>query len=275
MMRRTFLTLIFVAFLATSVSLAHAIPVFDAPNYALNTIRNLLLESQHVRDMLEAAKRLIELKRLTQEFQFFNNELIQKGFSEIRDVLQMIRVITEDPKGAIIRFGDELTGGFFTTLQGNPFFSGSPEEVARIETWVNRAEAGTSLPYYLNLVPDPLSPERQYITYEQAQIARSFDQAESLRKYAKELAQEGEGLAQAASEANLLGANRLQTASMGKLYEILGMILASQGRVHELQAISLEQVSRQEKLDELARKKTLEDVAEFVHGVRPGGTEVL
>ena len=127
-----------------------------------------------------------------------------------------------------------------------------------------RADQGTSLFYYLNLVPDPLSPNHSYITYEQAQIARSFDEAKVLREYAKELSLEGNEIAQAASQANLLGANRLQAASMGKLYEILGMVLASQGRMFEIESIGLEQVSRQEKLDELTRRKMIEDVGEFV-----------
>lgn len=261
-MRKQISGLLFATLLLTSVSTVSAMTVFDPANYTLNQLRNILMESQHIVDMLEAAKRLIELKNMVEEFRFFNSELIEKGFSEIRGIVETFR----DPKGTLVRLGDEFTGGFFSALSENPLFQGRPGQVTQIETWVNRAGSGTTLSYYLNLVPDPLSPNHQYITYEQSQIARSFDEAKILRDYAKRLAEEGEALAQAASQANLLGSSRLTAASMGKLYEILGVILASQGRLAELESISLEQVSREEKLDELARRRLFEDLGEFVQG---------
>ncbi len=164
---------------------------------------------------------------------------------------------------------EEASKTYLETIKQNPFFQGTASQVAQIEFASNRAESGaTTLPYYLTLVPDPLSPNHQYITYEQAQIARTFDESEALRKYAGELAKDGASLEEAAAQANLLGATRLQAASMGKLYEAFGVLLSTQGRLAELNAISLEQTSRDEKLDELARRKMFQDMGEFVYGNR-------
>jgi len=267
--------LVLVTVLCFTVSLGHAMVVFDPSNYALNTVRNVLMESQHVRDMLEAARRLTELKRMVEEFRFFNSELIEKGFSEIRSLIDTVRFFTESPEATFKWFGDQFTDGFWTTLKENPLFEGRASELRELETWVNRSESGTTLSYYLNQVPDPLSSRHRYITFEQAEIVRSFDQAEALRGYARSLAAEGRSLAEAAAQANLLGAARLQAASMGKLYEILGVMLAAEGRLAELHSISIEQVSRQEKQNELARERVIQDLGEFVTGERLPAGEVL
>ena len=265
-MKKVTACLIMVAMLSAGVSSAHALVVFDPANHALNTIRNILLESQHIQEMLEAAKRLLELKRIFDEFRFFNSQLIEAGFSEIRGILQVIRVFRDDPSGALLSFVNDLTGGFFSSLAENPFFQSSGGAIPHLEAFIDRAGSGNSLSFYLNQIPDPLSPNHQYITYEQAQIVRSFDQAEALREYADRLAEEGKRISEAASEANLLGATRLEASSMGKLLEVFGILLTTQGRLAELNALSLEQVSREEKMDELARRKLLEDVDGFVHG---------
>ncbi len=274
-MKKILTLLVLVTVLCSTISLGHAMVVFDPSNYALNTVRNVLMESQHVRDMLEAAKRFYEMKRMAEEFRFFNSELIEKGFSEIRSLAQTIRFFTESPEAAFKWFQGQFTGGFWTTLRENPLFEGSASELHELETWVNRAESGTALSYYLNQVPDPLSPRHRYITFEQAEIIRSFEQADALRGYARGLAEEGRALAEAAAQANLLGASRLQAASMGKLYEILGVMLIAEGRLAELHSISIEQVSRQEKQNELARERVIQDLGEFVTGERLPAGEVL
>ncbi len=250
-MKKTLSIFVLITMLCFGVSVAHAMPVFDA------------------------AKRLAELRRMVEEFRLFNSELIEKGFSEIRSLVDSIRFFAESPDAMIRKLSDQFTGGFWSTLRENPLFEGRTQEIAQIETWVNRAESGTTLPFYLNQVPDPLSPAHRYITFEQAEIARSFDQAEALRQYAVELAEEGREIGEAAAQTNLLGASRLQAASMGKLYEILGVMLAAQGRLAELESISLEQFSRQEKRNELARQKVIQDLGEFVHSEAAPFSEVL
>lgn len=268
-MKKTIFVLMLIASLTSFISISYAMPVFDAPNYALNTIRNVLLETQHVAEMLEAAKRLMELKTMAQEFQFFSSELIEKGFSEI------FGFFNPQPPESIPGFTKEFTDGYMKVLNENPYYNAKPEAKGQVQNWVSRSEQGATLPYYLNLVPDPMSENHQYITFEQAQIARTFDEAKELRDYAGELSKQGEELSEAASRANLLGAARLEAGSMGKLYEILGTLLRSQGRLAELQSLSLEQVSRREKKQELERQRVIQDFGDFVKGPAPPAGELL
>jgi hypothetical protein len=268
-MRNAVLSLILVTFICAGVGTVSAFTVFDPINHATSLLRNAILQVQQVEDLLEAGKRLFELKNLVREFQFFNQKLIEAGFGEIANVIQKFRSFAGDPGRISFPFEEERSKTYLQAVRQNPFFQGTASQVAQIEIASSRAESGaTTLPYYLTLVPDPLSPNHKYITYEQGQIARTFDDSEVLRKYAKELARDGADLENAAAQANLLGAARLQAASMGKLYEAFGVLLSAQGRLAELNAISLEQTSRDEKLDELARRKTFQDLGEFVYGKR-------
>jgi len=265
--RKVAILLICVALLSGGVSTVSAFTVFDPINHATSLLRNVILQAQHVEDVLEAGKRLLELKNLVKEFQFFNQKLIDSGFGEIENVIQKFRTFFGDSEKILLPFEEEASKTYLKTVEQNPYFQGTASQVAQIEFASSGAESGTTtLPYYLTLVPDPLSPNHQYITYEQAQIARTFDESEALREYAGELAKDGADLEEAASQANLLGATRLQAASMGKLYEAFGVLLSTQGRLAELNAISLEQTSRDEKLDELARRKMAQDLGEFVYG---------
>lgn len=266
-MRKAALLLVLVVFISGGVSTVSAFTVFDPINHATSLLRNAILEAQHLEEMLEAGKRLLELKNLVKEFELFNQELIQIGFGDIQELIQNIGSWAGNWDEMMLPFREDVSDTFLETLHQNPYFEGTASQMAEIEFLSSRSESGaTTLPYYLTLVPDPLSPNHRYITYEQAQIATTFDQAEALRTYAGELAEDGQELEDAAGEANLLGAARLQAASMGKLYEAFGVLLSAQGRLAELAAISLEQVSRDEKLDELARRKTFQDLGEFVHG---------
>lgn len=267
-MRKTVISLVLITFICTGVGTVSAFTVFDPINHATSLLRNAILEAQQIEDLLEAGKRLLELKNLLKEFQFFNQKLIEAGFGEIENVIQKFRsFFGGSPGGSLFPFGEETSKTYLQTVQQNPFFQGTASQVAQIEFASAGAESGaTTLPYYLTLVPDPLSPNHPYITYEQGQIARTFDESEALRKYARELAKDGADLEEAAAQANLLGATRLQAASMGKLYEAFGVLLSAQGRLAELNAISLEQTSRDEKLDELARRKMFQDMGEFVYG---------
>ena len=268
-MRKAVLSLVLIAFLSTGIGTVSAFTVFDPINHATSLLRNAILEAQQIEDLLEAGKRLLELKNLVKEFEFFNQKLIEAGFSEIENVIQKFRSLFGDSGNILLPFEEDTAKTYLQTVQQNPFFQGTASQIAQIEFASARAESGvTTLPYYLTLVPDPLSPNHQYITYEQGQIARTFDESEALRKYAEELAKDGVDLEEAAAQANLLGATRLQAASMGKLYEAFGVLLSAQGRLAELNAISLEQTSRDEKLDELARRKTFQDMGEFVYGNR-------
>jgi len=268
-MRKTFLWLVLVTFLCSGVGTVSAFVVFDPTNYAVSLLRNTILQAQHVEDLLEAGKRLLELKNLVKEFQFFNQKLIDSGFGEIESVIQKFSNLFGGSGEISLPFEDDSSRTYLQTVQQNPYFQGTSTQVAQIEFASHRAESGTTtLPYYLTLVPDPLSPNRQYVTYEQGQIARTFDESEALRKYAGTLAKDGAELEKSAGEANLLGAARLQAASMGKLYEAFGVLLSAQGRLAELNAISLEQNSRDDKLDELARRKVFQDMGEFVYGNR-------
>jgi len=269
-MRKALVFLIIVAFLSTGIGTVSAFTVYDPVNHATSLLRNAIMEAEHVVDMLEAGKRLLELKNLVKEFVFFNEELIEAGFSEIESLVERLRSLFGFEAGRIIfPFEEETSQTYLQSVGQNPYFQGTSGQIAQIEFASKGAESGaTTLPYYLTLVPDPLSPNHQWITYEQAQIARTFDDSEALKNYAEELAKSGVELEEAASQANLLGAARLQAASMGKLYEAFGVLLTAQGRLAELNAISLEQVSRDEKLDELARRKTFQDLDEFVHGSR-------
>ena len=275
-MRKPIIFLILVVFICGGVSSVSAFTVFDPLNYAVNFLQNTLTQAQHVEDMLESAKRLLELKNLVSGFEFFNQELIKIGFGDIQGLIQKISSLTGT--GSSNEPFDPFKGGqsktYLETLHQNPYFQGSPSQTAQIEFASSQAESGTTtLPHYLTMVPDPLSPNHQYITYEQAQVAKTFDQAEALRTYAGDLAKDGQDLENAASEANLLGAARLQAASMGKLYEAFGVLLGAQGRLAELNAISIEQSSREDKIDELARRKLIQDVGEFVHGNQTSGIE--
>jgi len=268
-MRKSVLLLILVTLVSTGVGTASALVVFDPINHATSLLRNAILQAQQVENLLEAGKRLLELKNLVKEFEFFNQKLIDSGFGEIGNLIQKFRSFVGDSGKLLWPFEEEESKTYLKTVQQNPFFQGTASQVAQIEFASSRAESGTTtLPHYLTLVPDPLSPNRKYITYEQAQIARTFDESEALRKYAGELAKDGADLEEAAAQANLLGATRLQAASMGKLYEAFGVLLSTQGRLAELNAISLEQTSRDEKFDELARRKMFEDMGEFVYGNR-------
>lgn len=268
-MRKTFISLIIVIFICSGIGMVSAQVVFDPTNYAANLLRNTLMQVEHAEQILEAGKRLLELKNLVEQFSNFNQKLIESGFGEIEDVIQKFRSFFGENGSISLPFEEENSQTYLQVVQQNPYFQGTSAQVSQIEFASAGAESGTStLPYYLTLVPDPLSPNHPYITYEQGQIARTFDESESLRKYAGELAKDGADLEEAAGQANLLGAARLQAASMGKLYEAFGVLLTAQGRLAELNAISLEQTSRDEKLDELARRKTFQDVGEFVHGNR-------
>ena len=273
-MRKVAILLICVALLSGGVSTVSAFTVFDPINHATSLLRNVILQAQHVEDVLEAGKRLLELKNLVKEFEFFNQKLIDSGFGEIENVIQKFRTFFGDSEKILLPFEEEASKTYLKTVEQNPYFQGTASQVAQIEFASSEAESGTTtLPYYLTLVPDPLSPNHQYITYEQAQIARTFDESQAIRKYAGELAKDGAELEEAAAQANLLGATRLQAASMGKLYEAFGVLLSTQGRLAELNAISLEQVSRDEKLDELARRKMAQDLGEFVYGNRASVTQ--
>ena len=266
-MRKPVVFLILVVLICGGVSSVSAFTVFDPLNYAENFLQNTLTQAQHVEDMLEAAKRLLELKNLVSGFEYFNQQLINIGFGDIQGLIQKIRSLVGDSNALLLPFKEEQSKTYLETLHQNPYFQGNASQIAQLEFLSSPAESGTTtLPYYLTLVPDPLSPNHKYITYEQAQIAKTFDQAEALRQYSDELAKDGKDLEDAASQANLLGAARLQAASMGKLYEAFGVLLTSQGRLAELNAISIEQSSREDKLDELARRKTIQDLGEFVHG---------
>jgi len=272
--RKVAILLICVALLSGGVSTVSAFTVFDPINHATSLLRNVILQAQHVEDVLEAGKRLLELKNLVKEFEFFNQKLIDSGFGEIENVIQKFRTFFGDSEKILLPFEEEASKTYLKTVEQNPYFQGTASQVAQIEFASSEAESGTTtLPYYLTLVPDPLSPNHQYITYEQAQIARTFDESQAIRKYAGELAKDGAELEEAAAQANLLGATRLQAASMGKLYEAFGVLLSTQGRLAELNAISLEQVSRDEKLDELARRKMAQDLGEFVYGNRASVTQ--
>jgi len=266
-MRKSVLLLVLATFVSTGVGTASALVVFDPINHATSLLRNVILQAEHLENLLEAGKRLLELKNLVKEFEFFNQKLIAAGFDEIGNLVQKFRTFFGDSGKILLPFEEEASKTYLETVRQNPYFQGTGPQVAQIEFASSGAESGaTTLPYYLTLVPDPLSPNHKYITYEQAQIANTFDQAEALREYAGELAKDGIDLEEAASQANLLGATRLQAASMGKLYEAFGVLLSTQGRLAELNAISLEQTSRDEKFDELARRKVFEDLGEFVYG---------
>ncbi len=266
-MRKPIIFLILVVLICGGVSGLSADVVFDPLNYAVNFLQNTLTQAQHVEDMLDSAKRLLELKNLVSGFEFFNQQLINIGLGDIQGLVQKIRSLAGNSGELLLPFKGEQSKTYLETLHQNPYFQGNASQIAQLDFLSSPAESGTTtLPYYLTLVPDPLSPNHKYITYEQAQIATTFDQAESLRQYSDELAKDGKELEDAAGQANLLGAARLQAASMGKLYEAFGVLLTSQGRLAELNAISIEQTSRDEKLDELARRKAVQDIDEFVHG---------
>jgi len=264
-MKKPIIFLIVAVLICGSVSTVSAFTVFDPLNYGVNFLQNTLTQAQHVEDMLESAKRLVELKNLVSGFEYFNQQLINIGLGDIEAIVQKISSWT-GVSGGTLPFKGDASKTFLETLHKNPYFQGNASQIAQLD-FLSQAESGTTtLPYYLTLVPDPLSPNHKYITYEQAEIAKTFDQAENLRKYSDELAKDGQDLEAAAGQANLLGAARLQAASMGKLYEAFGVLLTAQGRLAELHALSLEQTSREEKLDELARRKAIEDMGEFMHG---------
>ena len=274
-MKKPAIFLIIAALVCGGVSTVSAFTVYDPINYSVNVLQYTLTQAQHLEDMVAAAKRFLELQNLVKGFEFFNQQLINIGLGDIQDLVQRIRSWTGTSGEAVLPFKGDESKTYLETLHQNPYFQGSASQIAQIEFLSHQAESGTTtLPYYLTLVPDPLSPNHKYITYEQAQIAKTFDQAEALRTYSDELAKDGKDLEDAASQANLLGAARLQAASMGKLYEAFGVLLTSQGRLAELHAISLEQTSREEKLDELARRKTIEDIGEFVHGQGNGSPTI-
>ena len=265
-MKKPIIFLILVALICGGVSTVSAFTVYDPINYSVNVLQYTLTQAQHLQDMVEATKRLLELQNLVKGFDFFNQQLINIGLGDIQDLVQRIRSMTGTSGGVLLPYKGDQSKTYLETLHQNPYFQGNPSQIAQID-FLSQAESGTTtLPYYLSLVPDPLSPNHKYITYEQAQISETFDQAEALREYSDELAKNGKDLEDAASQANLLGAARLQAASMGKLYEAFGVLLTSQGRLAELHAISLEQTSRNEKLDELARRKAAQDMDEFIHG---------
>lgn len=274
-MRKPVILLIVVALICGGVSSVSAFTVFDPLNYGVNFLQNTLTQAQHVEDMLESAKHLLELKNLVSGFEYFNQQLINIGVGDIQGLIQRIRSLAGSSNDLLLPFKGEQSKTFLETLHKNPYFQGNALQIAQLEFLSNPAESGTTtLPYYLTLVPDPLSPNHKYITFEQAQIAKTFDQSEALREYSDELAKDGKDLEDAAGQANLLGAARLQAASMGKLYEAFGVLLTAQGRIAELNAISIEQTSREEKLGELARRKAVDDVAEFVHGGQAPSIEV-
>lgn len=274
-MRKALIFIILLTFLSAGVGTVSAMTVFDPINHATSLLRNTILEAQHLENMLEAGKRLLELKNLFKEFEFFNHELIRSGFGDIGNIIQKLKFWVTDSGEVTLPFKDAVSDTFLETLRRNPYYEGTPSQTALVQFLSSRAESGAAtLPYYLTLVPDPLSPNHEYITYEQAEIANTFDQAEALRNYAGELQKDGEKLEDAASEANLLGAARLEAASMGKLFEAFGVLLSAQGRLAELSALSLEQTSRDEKLDELARRKVFQDLNEFVYGAGAFSVEV-
>lgn len=268
-MRKAVILLVLMALFLTGVGTVSAFTVFDPINHATSLLRNAILQAQQIENLLEAGKRLLELKNLVKEFEFFNQKLIDAGFDEIGNLLQKFRSFFGSFGVISYPWESGLSESYLETIRQNPYFQGTASQMAQIQFASSRAESGTAtLPHYLTLVPDPLSPAHQYITYEQARVADTFDEAERWRDYAGKLAEDGIALEEAASQANLLGAARLQAASMGKLYEAFGVLLSAQGRLAELHAISLEQVSRDEKLDELARRKMLQDMGEFVRGDR-------
>jgi len=268
LMKKPVILLIIAVLICGAVSGVSANTVYDPLNHAANVLQYTIAQAQHLQNLIEAGKQLLELKNLFKEFEFFNQQLINVGLGEIQDIVQKIRAFTTGSSNApSLPFKGEQAKTYLETLNNNPYFQGTALQMAQLDFLSRQAESGTTtLPYYLSLVPDPLSPNHKYITYEQAEIAKTFDQAEDLRQYSEELAKDGRDLEDAAAQANLLGAARLQAASMGKLYEAFGVLLASQGRIAELNAISIEQTSREEKIDELARRKVVQDMNEFMHG---------
>lgn len=273
-MKKPIAFLVVAALVCGGVSTVSAFTVYDPINYTANVLQNTLTQAGHVEDMVEAAKRLLELKNLVQSFEYFNQQLINIGVGDIQALIQKITSFTGNAGQALLPFKGDQSKTYLETLHQNPYFRGNPSQIAQLD-FLSQAESGTTtLPYYLSLVPDPLSPNHKYITYEQAQIAETFDQAEQLREYSDELAKDGKDLEDAAGQANLLGAARLQAASMGKLYEAFGVLLTAQGRLAELHAISIEQSSREDKIDELARRKAVGDVGEFVNGNNASAIEI-
>ena len=267
-MRKAVILLVLLAVLCGGVTVVSASGIVHDPlNYATNLLRNALIQAQHIVKVAEDAKRLLELKNLVSEFEFFNQKLIDSGFGEIQGLVQKIRFLVGDSSGLLLPFKEESSNLYLDVLSQNPFFQGTPSQLEQVDFLSNRAGFGTStLPYYLTLVPDPLSPNHKYITYEQAQVAKTFEQVDALKEYSEELAKDGQDLEEAAANANLLGATRLQASSMGKLYEAFGVLVNAIGSSAKMTAILVEQSSREEKLDELARRKVAQDMGEFVFG---------
>lgn len=267
-MRKIIMILMLLAVLCGSVTVVSATGIVHDPlNYATNLINNALQKAQHIIQIAEDAKRLLELKNLVSKFESFNQKLVDSGFGEIKGLIQKVRFLAGDRDGLLLPFKEESSNLYLEALNQNPFFQGTSSQLEQIDFLSNRADLGTStLPYYLTLVPDPLSPNHKHITYEQAQIARAFEQVDVLREYSEELAKDGRDLEEAAAGANLLGATRLQASSMGKLYEAFGVLVNAVGSSTKMTAILAEQKSREEKESELARRKVSQDMAEFVFG---------
>ncbi len=232
-------------------SAAPAITVFDPLNYALNEVRNAIMETQWARDIALAIERLEQLRATYFEIIRFN-----AGLDEFIDGL------IGDPLGRMLHA--QITD-----------LSGEYEDAAWVLPHIETLEEGenfTDVRAALEMITgtDPRSPERPYITFEEYQVTQGFRMAQEIREAGEETRQVVDDYRSQAKVASPKGAARITAGATAELMALEQQQQEALAKLIELTATRVEQKSREEKFLEHQRIKFLEDVNELLGGiVRP------
>lgn len=248
----TFILIMLVSLAVWSpVSRATGMPTFDAVNAALNELRNVLAQSQFVKDMAASMDRLNQLKAQYLETLRFNS-----GVDEVLDLLSG-NPLTSFPNS---NRGD-VSQAFWDFSRVTPHFE-------RLENASGATEIRESLEAITGAIPN--SEVRAYIPFEEMQVVDGFQTAQAIRQAGEETRNTARAISQQAQIASPKGAARLQADALSKMLVLSQEHQEAVAKLIELEATQVEQVSRDEKRLENERIKYTTDAKDYLSGLLGG-----
>ena len=247
-MKNTLRTFLFISFLIGAAAPAHATTFNDPINTAVNQLRNVILETQWVKEIALAIDRLNEMKTQTLELFRFHS-----GLDEIIDS------IIGDPLGEFLGRGREsLRDAFMDTGLITPQIEifegrGAPQDIrASLEAVTGEI---------------PFGNVRPFIPFEEMQVVDAFYLAGQIREAGTSTRDAANLIAEQAKTASPKGAARLQAQGISELMVLSQQNQEVMAKLLELEATQVEQVSREEKAAERERIKFMKDANELLQGV--------
>jgi len=239
-----------------------ALPTFDAWNFAMNRLRNTIMNS-HFRARYDLAFKAYNLAAETGRIALQTRDQLELLYRQFRDFNfgsdNFQRLLVPDLRDSLL-YGTQLVSrnGF-----GDFWWMMRDAEIVANAYWPSDIRAG--LERITGKIPN--SAARPYIPFDESQVVEGFRMAKRIRDVGQLTRDRANSASARAEFASPNAAARLQVELLSKI-----MILGQQNqeavaKLIELEAVQIEQVSRDEKRLERQRLKYMRDAASYLEGV--------